>query len=103
MLTVDVPLALLEEPRRALASGTLGATLQAGDGRVGYGRIKTSAEWLGNPAASVGKAEAASWRVQTAGAASLGSLKTVLDGGELHLESRMCVRMFQLQGRKWIE
>lgn len=95
-MTADAPLALLEEPRRTLASGTLGATLQAGDGRVGDGRIETSAERLGNPAASVGEAETASWRVQTAGAASLGSLKTILDGGELNLEPRISVSMFEL-------
>lgn len=73
-LTAGVPLALLEEPRRTFASATLGATLQARDCRVGCRRVETAAERLGDPAASVGKAEAAGWRAQAAGAASLGCL-----------------------------
>lgn len=60
-LTARVPLALLEEPRRTLASGTLGTTLQACDCRVGCGRVGTTAKRLGDSAASVGKAEAAGW------------------------------------------
>lgn len=82
-------LALLEEPAASLAGVTFG--LQAADGRdSGWGITggTSTTERLRDAASCVAKAESASTRrVETTGGASLGGFETLLDSGELGLES----------------
>ena len=81
-------LALLEEPARALV---LPSALKVSNSRVGGGIIAaSSAQGLCDAAASVGEVEASQTRgrVEPTSAACLSRLQSLLDCGELDLESR---------------